>query len=112
MKRKDTTILDNAERSAYREYHGGAQMNLDDRLEALTQSVELLAGMHRENEVRIAANERRFEANEKRMERLIGTVSQLAELTTQIAEGTARLLHTAEAHEDRISNLEDNRKRQ
>jgi hypothetical protein len=50
MKRKDTTILDNAERSAYREYHGGAQMNLDDRLEALTQSVELLAGMHRENE--------------------------------------------------------------
>jgi hypothetical protein len=46
------------------------------------------------------------------MERLIGTVSQLAELTTQIAEGTARLLHTAEAHEDRISNLEDNRRRQ
>jgi hypothetical protein len=87
-------------------------MNLDDRLEALTQSVELLAGMHRENEVRIAANERRFEANEKRMERLIGTVSQLAELTTQIAEGTARLLHTAEAHEDRIASLEDNRKRQ
>ena len=73
--------------------------------------VELLAGMHRENEVRIAANERRFEANEKRMERLIGTVSQLADLTTQIAEGTARLLHT-EAREDRITNLENNRERQ
>ncbi len=30
-------------------------MNLDERLEALTQTVEITAGMHRENEKRLGA---------------------------------------------------------
>jgi septal ring factor EnvC (AmiA/AmiB activator) len=30
-------------------------MNLDERLEALTQTVEIMARMHRENEKRLAA---------------------------------------------------------
>jgi hypothetical protein len=65
----------------------GATMNLDERLEALTHSVELLAAMHKDSD--------------KRMERLEG-------LATEIAEGTARLLHVVEVHEQRISDLEEN----
>jgi hypothetical protein len=63
-------------------------MNIDDRLAALTESVELLASLQRDNEKRI---------------------DRLAQLTTEIAEGTARLLHVAESHERRISDLEGNR---
>jgi len=69
-------------------------MNLDERLEALTHSVELLATMHKDSEKRV-------EHNEKRMEHLEG-------LVTEIAEGTARLLHVVEVHEQRISDLENN----
>jgi hypothetical protein len=67
--------------------NGKANMNLDERLEALTHSVELLATMHKDSE--------------KRMQRLEG-------LVTEIAEGTARLLHVVEVHEQRISDLEGN----
>jgi hypothetical protein len=67
--------------------NGEANMNLDERLEALTHSVELLATMHKDSE--------------KRMQRLEG-------LVTEIAEGTARLLHVVEVHEQRISDLEGN----
>lgn len=62
-------------------------MNIDERLEALTHSVELLAAMHKDSE--------------KRMQRL-------EELVTDIAEGTARLLHVVEVHEQRINRLEAN----
>jgi len=62
-------------------------MNIDERLEALTHTVELLAAMHKDSE--------------KRMQRLEGFV-------TEIAEGTARLLHVVEVHEQRISDLEEN----
>jgi len=34
-------------------------MTIDERLEALTQSMELLASMHRDNEARLAAIEER-----------------------------------------------------
>jgi hypothetical protein len=61
-------------------------VNIDQRLEALTHSVELLAAMHKDSE--------------KRMQRL-------EELVTGIAEGTARLLHVIEVHEQRISDLEE-----
>jgi hypothetical protein len=62
-------------------------MNIDERLEALTHTVELLATMHKDTE--------------KRMERL-------ESLVTDMAEGTARLLHVAEIHEQRLSRLEGN----
>ena len=61
-------------------------MNIDERLEALTHSVELLAGMQTESEKRLA---------------------RLQELVIQIAEGMARLASTAENHEQRIGDLED-----
>jgi hypothetical protein len=63
-------------------------MNIDERLEALTHSVELLAAMYKDNG--------------KRMD-------HLEELVTDIAEGTARLLRVAEAHDERISRLEEER---
>lgn len=53
-------------------------MNLDERLEALTHSVELLASMQRDTESRIA----QLAKNQKRLE----------QLATEIAEGTARVI--------------------
>jgi hypothetical protein len=95
-------------------------MNIDARLEALTQTVELLASLHRDNEKAMAAMQHDAE---KRMERLdlhmrefteqIKTLGKrnlrLETLVTDIAEGTARLLRTVEAHEHRIGDLEENR---
>jgi hypothetical protein len=66
-------------------------MNIDERLEALTHSVELLAAMHQDSE--------------KRMQRL-------EELVTGIAEGTARLLHIVQIHEQRLDDLEGNQTQQ
>jgi len=67
-------------------------MNIDERLEALTHSVELLASMQRDTESRIG----QLAKNHKRLE----------QLATEIAEGTARLLRIVESHEQRISDLE------
>jgi hypothetical protein len=81
-------------------------MNLDERLTAMTETVELLAAFHRDNE-------KRAEQNEKRLERLLpaiqvisGRSNRLEDLVTEIAEGTARILHVVEVHERRISQLE------
>jgi predicted ribosome quality control (RQC) complex YloA/Tae2 family protein len=102
-------------------------MNLDERLAALTDTVELLAAFHRDNEKRFEQNEKRAEQNEKRaeqkekraeenekrLERLMqaiqvvaGRNNRLEDLVTKIAEGTARILHVVEVHERRISQLE------
>jgi hypothetical protein len=70
-------------------------MNIDEKLAALTQSVELLATMHRDNEQRIV--------------QLAERNARLEGLVTEIAEGTARLLRVVEFHEQRISDLEGNR---
>ena len=43
-------------------------MNLDERLEALTQSVEFLAQMHRDNEVKYQQRFERLEALTERLE--------------------------------------------
>ena len=58
-------------------------MNIDQRLEALTQSVELLAPMQRDNEARFDA---RF---------------------AKILDAIERLTQVAESHEHRIGNLEN-----
>jgi hypothetical protein len=44
-------------------------MTIDERLEALTQSLELLASLHKDNEQR---NEQRFEAMRRGMEEMRG----------------------------------------
>jgi len=64
-------------------------VDIDKRLEALTQSLELLASMHRDGE-------KRMERVEAATERVAKGNIRLEGLITQIAEGTARLLHVAE----------------
>jgi hypothetical protein len=59
-------------------------MTIDERIEALTQSVELLSQMHQDNEKRY---NRMFE---------------------QLLDMNRRLIDIAGDHEDRIRRLEDN----
>ena len=64
-------------------------MTIDERLEALTQSVELLAHMHRENEQRL--NEK-FAILADTMNR-VGRIIEIHE-------------HRLDSHEDRLDRLE------
>ena len=80
-------------------------MNIDDKLQALTNSVQALVEMHAHNEQRVERLSRALEGQGKRNTRL-------EELVTEVAEGTARLLRVAEAHERRISDLEENQPQQ
>ena len=67
---------------------------IDERLEGLTQTVEISAVMQRDNERRFGENERRFGENERRF-------AANEKRTSEIMEGIARLLHVAEIHEQR-----------
>ena len=61
-------------------------MNIDERLERLTE---------------------RHEALSQSLELLASDLQNLGKFVGEIAEGTARLLHIAEIHEHRITRLED-----
>ena len=78
-------------------------MNIDERLEALTQTVELLAAMHKESEVRLAASseqtDQRFAETDRRF-------AEVARLFAETHEFINSLAHVAEAHENRIDDLE------
>ena len=63
-------------------------MNLDERLQALTQSVELLARMQHDNELR---DEKRFE--------------QIARTFEVALDSIKRLENIAAAHEQRLDDL-------
>jgi protein involved in temperature-dependent protein secretion len=78
-------------------------MTIDERLEALTQSVELLSRMHQDNEKRATeaaqANEKAVQANEKRFAMLMDTMNRVGRI----------LEHhdiTIDDHEDRLGKLE------
>lgn len=83
-------------------------MNIDERLEALTQSGELLASLHRDNEKRLERLDQHMKQFAQEMKGLGKRNERLEGLVTEIAEGAARLLHVAEAHEQRIGDLEEN----
>ena len=77
-------------------------MTIEERLENLAQTVELLAGMQIETE--------------KRMSRMADTVQELAthgnellEMTATMTENLAQLTRIAIDHRQRIENLEGNR---
>jgi hypothetical protein len=74
-------------------------MNIDERLAALVQSVELLASFHKDNQKTMAVLAQEMKHFHKHSTRLEG-------LVTQIAEGTARLLNAVESHEQRINRME------
>lgn len=84
-------------------------MNIDDRIEALTQSVELLAGLHKDHDARLERLDLIVARLDKIAARLDQRDTRLESLVTDIAEGTARLLRVVEAHEQRISDLEEHR---
>jgi hypothetical protein len=79
---------------------------LVERHEALTQTVELLVADHRqmaedhrqmaEDHRQMAAENRQMAAENKQRDRRL----------SEVMEGIARLLHVAEIHERRITNLE------
>jgi hypothetical protein len=94
-------------------------MNLDERLEALTQSVELMASMPKGKEKRMERLEQSTERLAQAMERIAVATDRLTKggtrlenLVTEIAEGTALLLHVVEMHEQRLSDLEGNQSQQ
>ena len=87
-------------------------MNIDQRLEALTQSVERLAKMHQDGEKRIERLDQHMEQLIKATTGLAGRNARLESLVTQIAEGIARLLVAVEDQRERISQLEGNRTQQ
>ncbi len=64
-------------------------MNIDDRIEALTQSVELLAQMHHDNE---AKYEERFKRLDEFIERIVSVRESLAAIAAN--------------HQRRLTNLE------
>ena len=61
-------------------------MSIDERLEALTHSLELLSLETEKHDRQIA---------------------QLSTLVTEVAEGTVRLLRVAEMHENRLDSHDD-----
>jgi len=75
-----------AERSAYSGEMNGDNMNLEQKLILLTNSVQSLVEMQ-------AKNEERF--------------TKVAALIESLGEGVARLLNTAEAHDQQLDNHEN-----
>jgi hypothetical protein len=61
-------------------------VTIDERLEALTQTVEIIAGMQRDNERRFAETDRRM---------------------AQVLEAITQLGHIAESRDHGLDNLED-----
>ena len=87
-------------------------MNIEERLEALTHTVELLAGMQVETEKRMVVLAGTQGETEKQMAVLAGRVDQLAEKMATLADGMTLLTRIALAHAERIENLEGNQPRQ
>lgn len=72
---------------------------LVERHEALTQTVELVAAMQRDNEARVT---RLAEV----VERLTGGVERISEHMTKLTAVTAELTAVVRRHEERPENLE------
>lgn len=70
---------------------------LTERHEALSQTVELIAGMQRENE-------QRFRENEQRFRETFATVTRNFEV---VLDSIKRLENIAVAHEQRLDDLEN-----
>ena len=82
-------------------------MTIDERLEklaerheALTQTVEIMAGMQRENDRRWAETDKRWAETDKRFAETDRRISQLMEAITSLA-------NIAGAHEQRLDDLEN-----
>jgi hypothetical protein len=85
-------------------------MTIDDRIQAFTQTLELLASLHEDTERKLAAvheqTERELRSLAESVKAHDGHFAEHEKYLMQITEGTARLLHVAESHERRLSRLE------
>ena len=98
-------------------------MTIDERLEklaerheALTQTVEIMAGMQRENDRRWAETDKRWAETDKRWaetdKRWAETDKRFAETDrrmSQLMEAINSLANIAGAHEQRLDDLENRR---
>ena len=88
-------------------------MTIDERIEALAQSLELLSSMHQQTERAIEQTQtelRSLAESVKAYEKMIkahdGRLAEHEKYLIQLMEGTARLLRVAESHDRRLSRLE------
>jgi hypothetical protein len=80
---------------------------LTERHEALAQTVEITVAMQQTNEKQIAALVATVDRLAGKMDVLTGKVDILTERTIQAMDAITRLGRIAEAHESRLSDLED-----
>ena len=71
---------------------------LKERHEALTQTVEIIAAMQKENDRRFAESNAEFNRRSAEWDRRMG----------QVLETITQLGHIAESHDHRLDNLEGN----
>jgi hypothetical protein len=72
-------------------------MDIEQKLEALTQTVELLARMHLDNEKLFREHQTEYRERSLRTDDRLG----------QLMETMNRLANIVEAHEQRLDDLED-----
>jgi hypothetical protein len=85
-------------------------VTIDDRIEALRQTVELLAHMHLDNEKAAAERDaEREKANAEREKANAQKFAVLAEATTQLMDTVNRIGRILEIHENRLDQLENKR---
>jgi chromosome segregation ATPase len=85
-------------------------MTIDERIEALTQTVELLASFHADSEKRREADEKRMEAHEKRMEEFGAEhrdfERRMTEYAADVKDAIRRLANIAGAHNETLEDHE------
>jgi hypothetical protein len=91
-------VLDNAERSAYI-----IAMTIDERIEALTQSVELLAMFHRDSNAKMERLALMQAETENRVVRVVESLNAFGARVDQAMAEIAQIFHD---HEERITALE------
>ena len=100
-------------------------MTIDERLEALTQTVELLAAMHRDSEKRFEQFERNFEQSQRKFEQKSEQFEQKFELSERdfehsesmfvqvgrnfevVLDSIRGLENIARSHDQRLDHLEE-----
>lgn len=85
-------------------------MTIDERIAALTQSVDLLASFHRDSEKRMEASEKRQEDHERQMKELAiehrDFERRMTEYAADVKDAIRRLANIAGAHSESLENHE------
>jgi hypothetical protein len=68
-------------------------VTIDERLEALTETVGIIAAMQKDNERRFAETDRRMAETDRRLGQVLQAITQLGNI--------------AESHDHRLDNLEN-----